>query len=224
MEIVNTTFERFNAQQITSAQRRRFFLPVEDCADLIKPITMAYAACVRERRGETDNDADLNDRIAKVAKWLSLPYGRPGLLLYGNVGTGKTTMLNAVCRLVNYAVRPDTTELTMWDAPRNAIDIVRAKDIVEAYQNDRQTFNKYCKLQMLAIDEFGVEAIDVKSFGNSNEPIIDLLSTRYDRQRVTLISSNLDLDEIRNRYGLRLQDRFVEMFSMIGFNGKSYRR
>ena len=224
MEIINTTFERFNAQQIASTQRHRFFLPVEDPYNLVKPITMAYAACVRERGGEMDINADLNDKIGKVAKWLSLPYGRPGLLLYGNVGTGKTTMLNALCRLINYAVKPDREDLTMWDAPRNIIDIVRAKDIVEAWQNDRKTFDKLCKLQMLAIDEFGVEAIDVKSFGNSNEPIIDLLSTRYDRQRVTLISSNLDLDEVRNRYGLRLQDRFVEMFTMIGFTGNSYRK
>ena len=35
---------------------------------------------------------------------------------------------------------------------------------------------------------------------------------------------NLDLNEIRNRYGLRLQDRFIEMFKMIAFTGKSYRK
>lgn len=224
MEIINTTFERFNSQQIASTQRNRFFLPVEDYGDLIKPITMAYSACVRERGGDMEIDADLNEKIGKVAKWLSLPYGRPGLLLYGNVGTGKTTMLNATCRLINYAVKPAYDELAFNDDTRQAISMIRAKDVVEAYMNDRKTFDKMCRVELLAIDEFGIEAIDVKSFGNSNEPIIDLLSTRYDRQRVTLISSNLDLDEVRNRYGLRLQDRFVEMFTMIGFTGNSYRR
>lgn len=221
METIN--FERFNSQQIAAQAPERFAIEA-DPADLIKPLTLAYAACVRERGADMEIDTDLQRKFETVAKWLTQKHGRPGLLLYGTVGTGKTTMLRAVCRLVNYAAKPDYNEMTMYDAPRNMVDIVRAKDVVEAYQNDRKTFDKMCRLKMLAIDEFGVEAIDVKSFGNSNEPIIDLLSTRYDRQRVTLISSNLDLDEVRNRYGLRLQDRFVEMFTMIGFTGNSYRR
>ena len=221
METIN--FERFNSQQIAAQAPERFAIET-DAADLIKPLTLAYAACVRERGTEMEIDTDLQRKIETVAKWLTLRHGRLGLLLYGNVGTGKTTMLRAVCRLVNYAAKPEYNEMTMYDAPRNTVDIVRAKDVVEAYQNDRKTFEKMCRLKMLAIDEFGVEAIDVKSFGNSNEPIIDLLSTRYDRQRVTLISSNLDLDEIRNRYGLRLQDRFVEMFKMVAFTGETFRK
>ena len=76
MEIINTTFDRFNAQQIASTQRHRFFLPVEDYGDLIKPITMAYAACVRERGGEMDINADLNDLelsvLTEILKGLSL--------------------------------------------------------------------------------------------------------------------------------------------------------
>lgn len=224
MEIIKSNFEQFNSQQIASQQRKRFHLPMSE-EELIEPLTFAYAACVRERGGEMDIDSELlSFRIEKVARWLTLPHGRTGLLLYGTVGTGKTTMLQAVCRLINYVVSPEYGELTLNDSYRQAINIVRAKDIVEAYQNDRGLFDKMCRLELLAIDEFGVEAIDVKSFGNSNEPIIDLLSTRYDRQRVTLISSNLDLDEIRNRYGLRLQDRFVEMFKMIAFTGETFRK
>ena len=179
METIN--FERFNSQQIAAQAPERFAIEA-DPADLIKPLTLAYAACVRERGADMEIDTDLQRKFETVAKWLTLKHGRPGLLLYGTVGTGKTTMLRAVCRLVNYAAKPDYNEMTMYDAPRNMVDIVRAKDVVEAYQNDRKTFDKMCRLKMLAIDEFGVEAIDVKSFGNSNEPIIDLLSTRYDRQ------------------------------------------
>ena len=223
MEVINTKFDQFNSQQIASQQRKRFHLPMS-ADDLIKPLTLAYAACVRERGGDMEIDTAITDRIKKVAQWLTLPYGRTGLLLYGTVGTGKTTMLQAVCRLINYVVKPEYGDQTLNNDYREVINIVRSKDIVESYQNDRKFFDKMCRLDLLAIDEFGVEAIDVKSFGNSNEPIIDLLSTRYDRQRVTLISSNLDLDEIRNRYGLRLQDRFVEMFKMIAFTGETFRK
>lgn len=163
-------------------------------------------------------------QIANVADWITSLYGRIGLLLYGTVGTGKTTMLRALCTVINYCMKPEYNELTLHDYSPKVVNIIRAKDVVSAYQDDKQQYEKMCKVELLAIDEFGVEAIDVKTYGNVNEPIIDLLSVRYDRQRCTMISSNLDLESVRNRYGNRLEDRFVEMFKMVAFTGNSYRR
>jgi len=42
---------------------------------------------------------------------------------------------------------------------KKAIDTVRAKDVVDAYQNDRGLYDRMCKVKLLAIDEFGIEAI-----------------------------------------------------------------
>jgi len=162
--------------------------------------------------------------VADVADWLTSERGRVGMLLYGTVGTGKTTMLNAVCRVINHCVKPEYGELTLKSDFRKVVNIVRAKDVVDAFQADRDLYDKMCKVDLLGIDELGVEAIDVKNYGNTSEPIIDLLSVRYDRQRCTMISSNLDLNKIGERYGDRLQDRFIEMFFMLPFIGKSYRK
>ena len=80
------------------------------------------------------------------------------------------------------------------------------------------------RANLLAIDELGVENVDIKNYGNSSEPIIDLLSYRYDRMKVTAVTSNLTMKQIEERYGLRLADRFNEMFHKIAFTGKSFRK
>lgn len=190
--------------------------------ELINALTRAYNAEVVSRGYKME--VVPRTAIDKVAQWLGMQEGRVGLLLYGTVGTGKTTMLNAICRVINTFAKPDYHEITLDDDRSKAVKVIRAKDVIEAWQNDRDRYNKMCRVELLGIDEFGVEAIDVKTFGNANEPIIDLLSTRYDKQRCTMISSNLDMEAIGTRYGDRLQDRFVEMFKTIAFTGKSFRK
>ena len=202
-------------------KRERFFLPMKE-NELINALTRAYNAEVVSRGYKME----VVPRIAidKVAQWLGMKEGRVGLLLYGTVGTGKTTMLNAICRVINTFAKPNYHEITLDDDKSKAVKVIRAKDVIEAWQNDRDRYNKMCRVELLGIDEFGVEAIDVKTFGNANEPIIDLLSTRYDKPRCTMISSNLDMEAIGTRYGDRLQDRFVEMFKTIAFTGKRFRK
>lgn len=199
----------------------KFHLPFTK-AEIVPILADAYFHEVQLRGGnyQSGNESQINN----IAEWLAADCGRVGLLLYGTVGTGKTTLLKAICSVINYCMKPEYGELTLDSAFPKAVNTIRAKDVVSAYQNDRDLYDRMCKVQILAIDEFGVEAIDVKSYGNTNEPIIDLLSLRYDKQRCTMISSNLDLESIGSRYGNRLEDRFVEMFKMVAFTGNSYRR
>lgn len=223
MEILNKNFEQFNLKCLNEKRKTRFALPFGE-EDVRGAIIAAYTGEVNKRGNKYIAHKDIEKKAESVSKWLTDPEGRSGLLLYGSIGTGKTTMTLAVCDVINYFTKPEYEALVLRDNDKKSINIIRAKEVVEAYQNDRVLFDRMCKVELLAIDEFGVEAIDVKSFGNSNEPIIDLLSLRYDRQKPTVISSNLDLEQIKERYGLRLQDRFVEMFKMVSFNGKSYRQ
>ena len=76
---------------------------------------------------------------------------------------------------------------------------------------------------LLAIDELGVEPTESKIYGNVSEPLIDLLCERYDRQLCTIISTNMGAQEITERYGRRVSDRFNEMFATIPFTAESYR-
>lgn len=173
-------------------------------------------------------DKELLQNIRDVAGWLCNPNKRPGLLLYGKVGTGKTTLLRAVCNVINRLCEREKDEqgrreTTLDDF--NCISIVKAKGIIDDFVQKRHRYDLMSSVvALLAIDELGVEPTESKMYGNVSEPIIDLFCERYDRQLCTIISTNLGNAEIKERYGTRLADRFNEMFTTIPFNGQSYRQ
>ena len=162
--------------------------------------------------------------------WLCDPMKRPGLLLYGNVGTGKTTLLRAICATINKICTREEDERgikeTVLDIP-NPISIVKAKQIITEYTFKNEKNNRYelmNKVALLAIDELGVESTEARLYGNVSEPLIDLLCERYDKQLCTIISTNMGLEEIDGRYGRRVSDRFSEMFTAIPFTENSFRQ
>lgn len=61
------------------------------------------------------------------------------------------------------------------------------------------------------------------SESNVLNPVVDLLSKRYDEQHFTIATTNLTPDEIRGKYGIRLADRFNEMMERIVFTNGTYR-
>lgn len=200
---------------------KRFHLPF-DQQTIQDALTKAYQAEVYQRGGTA---VQCNEAIIKdMARWLTDPDGKPGLLLYGSVGTGKTTALYALRRVINAACQAERDDNTLLGYGKSVIEIVKAKEIVESYTQVPMHYSNMKRVDLLAIDELGVENVDVKNYGNASEPIIDLLSHRYDKMKVTAISSNLTMKQIEERYGLRLADRFNEMFHKIAFTGKSFRR
>jgi DNA replication protein DnaC len=77
---------------------------------------------------------------------------------------------------------------------------------------------------MLAIDDLGIEPVEVMDFGNVLCPVVDLLTKRYDMQLFTIITTNLTPSEIREKYGDRIADRMNEMMVKIIFNNDTYRK
>lgn len=203
-------------------RQERFVLPYTE-NEIANAIISGYRAEVISRGGTIHDDRRPKETSLAIAKWMVDPKEKYGLLLYGTVGTGKTTMLKAICRVINSCLEAENDRDRLGTYGKEVITMIRAKDVLDAYQNNNELYRKMMSVKFIAIDEIGVESIDVKSYGNVSEPLIDLLSTRYDKQKMTLVSSNLDLKQVSERYGLRLADRFNEMFKKIAFVGASYR-
>ncbi len=76
---------------------------------------------------------------------------------------------------------------------------------------------------MVAVDDVGFEPCEVLDFGNVVNPVIDLMEQRYDEQLFTILATNLTPDQIKERYGERISDRFNEMMKKIVFTNSSFR-
>lgn len=169
-------------------------------------------------------DESLKGIIRQAARWLINPDGTPGLMLCGLYGNGKTTLAKAIARLVEYV-----TERESGYTHRSTMRFVTAKEVCricaasEKYKDQHDLYDGLFSEEMMIIDDLGEEPKEVMVYGMIHTPIIDLLSNRYARQRLTIVTTNLDTDELRDKYGQRIFDRMREMFTTIVFENESFR-
>ena len=194
----------------------RFRLPIPE-AEAAAKLREAYAVEVAARGGRYIDDEETRSHIAHAAKWLTGPY-KPGMLFYGTVGNGKSTLAKACELLVAVQCRSHN------DAESKRFSRVSAFDLADIAKNDAALFERLKKAELLSIDDMGVEPATIKVYGTVVSPFTDILYYRYDRQLMTIVSSNLTLQDVCDKYGERIGDRFYEMFDRIAFSNKSYRR
>lgn len=194
----------------------RFKLPW-DLENAEAALTAAYMAEVEYRHRSFVSDQATTDHIFKMADWLTSPDPKFGMLLCGQCGNGKTTLMLALRSLIGYlnkSVRYDN---------QVHLSIITANMICHNAKHSPVVYDKLVKLPMLAIDDLGNEPAEILDYGNVLNPVIDLLASRYNDQLFTIVTTNLDPKEIREHYGDRIADRFNEMFDRIIFNNPTYR-
>ncbi len=192
-----------------------FRLPYEE-SQVIDMLTASYMAEVKYRNREFSENPELTKQIAKAARWLTTQE-KFGIMLCGVPGNGKTTLMLAIRSLINF--------IEMTDSYNEKMSVCRidAREIARLNKDDYAKFERIRSKKMLAIDDMGLEPAEVMDYGNILNPVIDLLSYRYDEQLFTIVTTNLKPEEIRQKYGDRIADRFNEMMERIIFYNSSYR-
>jgi DNA replication protein DnaC len=160
-------------------------------------------------------------RILKAtANWLKK--GKSGLLLTGSVGTGKTKLMQAISLLIGYYTFDETN-----DESRQGLKIYSAPKICELASSNEERESvitaRIKTLRYVGIDDLGTEPLTVKNWGTELSPVINTLYERYDKQLVTVITTNDGLETLRKKYGERIHDRICEQYDRITFNFKSFR-
>lgn len=200
-------------QRKITKPRFRFPLTKEQAYDVL---LAAYKAEVEYRHREFIADRHCLASISRLAEVLTSENPKFGIMLCGTLGNGKTTLLYALCSALHYLNALSLFEENM------GIVILGAKDIA-AQSKSYERFREIRSYPMLAIDDMGREPKEVLDFGNVLSPIIDLLEYRYHEQLFTIITTNLNSEEIKERYKARIADRFNEMLEVIIFEDGSYR-
>lgn len=177
---------------------------------------LAYKKNVEDRKSKFIEDEHTMAKIAKAAQWLTGDY-KPGLLIYGGVGNGKTTLAKAICETIGILYD------SAYSNERKGVYRISALEVAKC-ASDPESFTRLRNQEMLFIDDVGTEPASVKSWGNEISPVTELLYSRYDRQLFTIMTSNLDDKKLEDRYGLRIADRMNEMFDRLYFTRETYRK
>lgn len=189
--------------------------------DLRELIEIAYRNEVARRNGDPVITPDLERKISTVAKWL-INGKKPGLMLFGSIGSGKTTLARAIMRTINYLYYSVYRDQRKEIAEISALNLTKL--IATGEKQDEESFLRFQKREMLFIDDLGLEPAAIKNYGNEILPVVDLLYYRHDRMLFTICTSNLDMNDFEQKYGQRTASRFYEMFNRIGFTNDDYRK
>lgn len=195
--------------------RGRFSLPYTD-EQVRDMLTAAVMAEVAYRHQSYRVSSEMDSYIEQAAQWLK-GQDKFGLLMCGVPGNGKTTLMRAIQSLFGI--------LDLKDDYNNHLGlvIVDAREIARINKDNYELYKIYCNKPMLGIDDLGLEPTEVLDYGNVLNPVIDLLSHRYNEQLFTVITTNLQPKQIREKYKDRIADRFNEMMEKIIFKNGSYR-
>jgi DNA replication protein DnaC len=194
---------------VTANQRFNFKIPDTVQNDL----TQCLCHCVNQSGHEFVINENTKEIIRCAVKWLKS--GKCSLLLLGNIGTGKTKLLEAISLLINYYSNRNTSIIS-------STNIVRLSLSKEDSEINR--FNNFKTFPYLFIDDLGIEPVNVNDFGTIYNPVIDILLNRYNTMKTTIISTNLNIDQIKQIYGDRIYDRFCEQYDRIIFEFNSFRQ
>lgn len=195
----------------------RFRLPMS-AEQAYNCLLAATRAEVEFRYRSFSENEDVKSQLRLMANWITSDSSKFGILLCGECGNGKSTLLKAFQQLLNYLSIPNPNGQGNY-----GIQITDAKYVAYLGRSDYPAFLRLSQKDMLGIDDLGTEPQEVMDFGNVVTPVIDLLTKRYDEQLFTIITTNLTPKQIREHYGDRIADRLNEMVEKIVFTNGTYR-
>lgn len=141
-----------------------------------------------------------------------------GLYVLGGNGTGKTSSFEILQKISKtYSINQ------IWTSIICTHDVVREFNLSESTKKDF-IIQKYSRGRFM-FDDLGAET-EASNFGKE-DIFIRIMELRYNdfisKGVKTHITSNLTFDDIKKRYGVRVYDRFFEMFNIVKVNGERRR-
>ena len=148
-----------------------------------------------------------------VEKWEIVSKGSTGLLLWGDVGTGKTFIAGCIANgLIDKAVPVLMTNFTRL-----------LNRLTDMYSGDRNAYidslNAY---PLLIIDDLGIE----RNSEFSREQVFNIIDSRYRSQRPMIITTNLTPEYMKNQPDMaqrRIHDRVLERCVPVLVNDQNIR-
>lgn len=165
-----------------------------------------------------ENDLGYNPQIAKARKYVEhfneMEKNGQGLLLWGDVGTGKTFMAGCIAN----ALLDRGIPVLMTNFSRVLMRLT--SNIAE----DKNAFlDGLDAFRLLVIDDLGIE----RNTDFALEQVFSVIDRRCQSNKPMIITTNLNLDELKNPQDLphaRIYDRVLSHCIPIRVNGSNIRK
>lgn len=138
-----------------------------------------------------------------IVDWMTDNKGK-GLLMFGGCGLGKS--------VIGMYILP----LLIKDVHRKVVTIFNAQEL-------NQKIDEILKLHIIYIDDIGTED-NLNSYGNKRMPFAELCDAAEKKGKLLILTTNLSIDELTQRYGDRVVDRLIATTKAVPFIGDSLRK
>lgn len=133
------------------------------------------------------------------------------MVFYGDTGLGKTFMSSCIAKEIM-----DRGKTVFY---------VRATRLFRMFDDEKfgrltDGMEDVYKSDLLIIDDLGTEAV----YKNNNSYLLDLINERMSAEKKMIINTNLNFENLENRYSKRFSSRILEGFDMLYFYGDDIRK
>ncbi len=138
------------------------------------------------------------------------------LLFYGRTGLGKTFLSHCIAKALL-----DTHHTVLYQSSIHLFEDICSDAVMNKGRNPQseETYRYLYSCDLLIIDDLGTEYTN--SFVSSE--LYNILNTRMRDKKSTLISTNLDLQELTERYSDRITTRIIAEYKVFKFYGSNIR-
>lgn len=218
-------FEETAKREIEKLEKKRIHECMENRVRKYKDISVVDNKFLESRF----ENADMNGKLMVLAKRYAdnflVKNKKTGLLLYGDVGTGKT--FASAC-IGNYLMEKGKTVMII------NLGLYLNKLSRELGESEKDILEQIERCDLVIIDDFGTEKnLNDNSTGWRAEKIYNLIDTRYRSGKPLIISTNLNFNddeekcEITEKFSTqgknRIRDRIIDMCFPVQVAGKSRR-
>lgn len=193
--------EQINFKQAVENLRRTGFSPIPDKVFISIPDAKGHLE--RGLAYFVGKEYSWLPEYEKVALWLSNNNGR-GLLCFGNCGRGKSVICGKIIPLLLNHYCHKIVSCYDSQTMNNDIDDVKRKHIIY-------------------IDDIGIENVSIK-YGEKRLAFPEIVDEAEKKGKLLIITTNLSLSEIEQKYGERTKDRLIALVNPVLFKGKSMRK
>lgn len=206
------------AQILAEVNNTRWKEDISSTVDHIKLTGMNLHAYFIEEyqkfNGAIIDNREWYDCVNMIAYCIAL--GKP-MIIYGNTGVGKTTIMQSFGRILSILDNPNHPTFITKRATELVNEFKKGKDINDLYS--KPITSGLIKNAGLFIDDIGTENEGV-NFGSKSDVIADLIlaiEARHEMNYRVSYSTNLSGDDLKSRYGKRVYGRLMKNRTVIIF-------